>query len=79
MSVLPLDVGDEVHIGVTHELRIGNEKSWVKFEATTSVRTMETPNEAVDRLSAYVNDKVLEICVQTSDTVDTFLAERGTK
>ncbi len=50
-----LSPGDGVMFSVTHEVTVDGEKSWVKYGATTSVRTGETPQEAFNRLSANVN------------------------
>ena len=37
----PFD-GDQITVGLTHEIVIGREHSWVKYEAHTKVRTDET-------------------------------------
>ncbi len=53
-----LSAGDTVEVGVTHEIVIGREKSWIKFGVTTKVREGETGEDASDRASTQMQNEV---------------------
>lgn len=54
-----LDEGDFVSVSLNHEIKIGREVSWVKFEATSKVRPDESSEAARDRVLNYVEDAVM--------------------
>lgn len=47
-------MNDSVEYGATLELTVGGNKVWLKLGGTTSVRESETPDEAMARLSDWV-------------------------
>ena len=53
-----LSTGDTVEVGVTHEIVIGREKSWIKFGVTTKVREGETGEDASGRASMQMQNEV---------------------
>lgn len=46
--------GDTITVAVTHEIKIGGESSWVRYETTTKVN-QETSEEASARAIGFVN------------------------
>jgi len=66
----PLDVGDQVLISVTHQVKIGREPAWVKVEMASKVREMETTKEIVNRISKSVNSEVIRVIESTVETVN---------
>jgi hypothetical protein len=52
--------GDTILVGITHEVNVGRDKSWVKYEATTKVRPEETAQDARTRAVGHVNRSVEE-------------------
>jgi hypothetical protein len=53
--------GDAIAYQVTHEVNYSNdEKMWVKYGATTSVRDGETTDEANKRLVEHVHNSVAD-------------------
>lgn len=62
--------GDTIHTGITHEVYIEGDKSWIKFEATTVVGEDETGDEATLRVIQYVNESVIEAVKTAVKTVE---------
>lgn len=56
-------------IGVTHEIMIDGEKSWVRYGVTYSVEPGENEETARERASQHVNDGVLDVVRETVETV----------
>jgi hypothetical protein len=56
--------GDTILVGITHEVNVGRDKSWVKYEATTKVRLQETAEDARTRAIGHVNRSVEEAVEQ---------------
>jgi len=54
-----LFAGDSILVGVTHEISVGRDKSWVKYEATTKLRPGETADDARSRAVGHVNESVM--------------------
>ena len=50
--------GDTILVGVTHEITVGRDKSWVKYEATSKVRPDEAAEDARDRVIGHVKQGV---------------------
>jgi len=50
--------GDTILVGMTHEVSVGRDKSWIKYEATTKVRPGETAADARTRTIGHVNRSV---------------------
>jgi hypothetical protein len=55
----------KIEIGVTHQIRIDGESAWIKL-------SIEAECNALEALSEYVNEKVIEICAQTASTVQNY-------
>jgi len=69
MEVYELFNGDEITVGVTHQIEIGRDKSWVKYEAKTKLRLGESAVDARTRAIGHVNQSVMEVVNQTVETV----------
>lgn len=52
--------GDSILVGITHEISVGRDKSWVKYEATTKVRPGESGEEARTRAIGHVNASITQ-------------------
>jgi hypothetical protein len=63
-----------IEIGVTHQVRINGESAWIKLSVENEIESEDlvTIDDATDELSKFVNNKVIEICQQTADTVNKF-------
>lgn len=55
-----LEVGDKIHMGVTHQIEVGRDKSWVKYEIETRVQPGETAADARTRAIGHVDRSVDE-------------------
>lgn len=64
-----LYAGDQITVGVTHEIKIGYDKSWVKYEAVTKVRPGEAAEDARTRAIGHVNVSVMDAVHKTVETV----------
>ena len=69
MEAYELFNGDEITVGVTHQIEIGRDKSWVKYEAKTKVRPGEGAADARTRAIGHVNVSVMEVVKETVETV----------
>lgn len=67
-----LFTGDTILVGVTHEISVGRDKSWVKYEGTTKVRPGESSEDARTRAIGHVNESVMRVVAQTVETVRRF-------
>ena len=61
--------GDQITVSVTHQIQIGRDNSWVKYEATTRLRPDEAAEDARTRAVGHVNESVMEAVHQTVETV----------
>jgi hypothetical protein len=58
MEAYELFNGDQITVGVTHQIEIGRDKSWVKYEAVTKLRPGEVAEDARTRAIGHVNISV---------------------
>lgn len=65
-----LHEGDIVEFGVTHELKINGDASWVSFKAASKVQSGESPDEASERLIAHVNNTMEKAVKATVESVE---------
>lgn len=61
--------GDRITCGITHEIMISGEKSWVKYEVNSAVRTSESAHEARTRVTGHVIATALETVHMTVDSI----------
>lgn len=64
-----LDPGDAITVGITHQIQIKGDNSWIKYEATVHVRGGETEAQAKSRAIAHVNTAVIDTVDQVVETV----------
>lgn len=65
-----LSQGDRITYGVTHQIKIGREDSWVKYEANSAVQEGETAEQAAERVMDHVNRTVMEAVMETVKIVE---------
>jgi hypothetical protein len=53
--------GDSILVGMTHEISVGRDKSWIKYEATTKIRPGEVSDEARSRAIGHVNQSIVRL------------------
>lgn len=63
---------DSVEVGVTHQVRIGKEDSWIKLSVALDRTDNETIDETIYRASSIANKRVLNIVEQTVKSVQDF-------
>jgi hypothetical protein len=61
--------GDSITVGVTHQIEVGRDKSWVKYEATTRLQPGEAASDARTRAVGHVNESVGVAVHQTVESV----------
>lgn len=66
--------GDQITVGMTHEIKVGYDKSWVKYEAITKLRPGEAAEDARTRAIGHVNESVMRAVAQAVETVRRFNA-----
>jgi hypothetical protein len=64
-----LFAGDTILVGITHEISVGRDKSWVKYEATTKLRPGEVAEDARSRAVGHVNESVMKTVAVVVETV----------
>ena len=69
MSNHQLYEGDTITASVTHQIQIGRDNSWVKYEATTRLRPGESTEDARTRAVGHVNESVMLAVHTTVDSV----------
>jgi DNA-binding protein YbaB len=66
----------KIEIGVTHQVRINGESAWIKLsiedEFVSTDKLGRDTNTFIESLAQKVNDKVIEICEQTAQTVTAY-------
>ena len=60
--------GDTILVGMTHEVSVGRDKSWIKYEATTKIRPGEAAEDARTRAIGHVNRSVMEAVHKAVET-----------
>lgn len=63
---------DRVEVGITHQVRIGREDSWIKLSVALDRTDNETIDDAIYRASSIANQRVLNIVEQTVKSVQDF-------
>ena len=66
--------GDRITVSITHQIQIGRDNSWVKYEAQTKVRAGESAEDARARAIGHANRSVMEAVATTVDSVRRFKA-----
>jgi len=65
-----------IEIGITHEVTIKGDKSWVRLAITDDVEANDKlgrdVDAAIDALAEKVNTKLIEIIEQTVETVSNY-------
>lgn len=61
--------GDQITVGVTHQIEVGRDKSWVKYEAVTRLRPDETSDQARTRAIGHVNASVMKAVEANVETI----------
>jgi hypothetical protein len=61
--------GDQITVGVTHEISVARDRSWIKYEAVTKLRPGEKAEDARTRAIGHVNVSVMEAVAKTVETV----------
>lgn len=61
--------GDQITVGVTHEISVGRDRSWIKYEAITKVRPDEASEDAKTRAIGHVNESVMDAVNKTVESV----------
>jgi hypothetical protein len=67
-----LYAGDQITVGMTHEIKVGRDSSWVKYEAITKLRPGESAEDARSRAIGHVNESVMRAVAQAVETVRRF-------
>jgi len=60
----------EIELGVTHEIKIHGDKTWVAARVTASVGDGENPEDVRERVSEYVQGAVMSEVRATVKTVE---------
>lgn len=61
--------GDKITVSVSHQVKIGREESWIRYEASSAVQPDESTEDAKDRVVGHVNRGVMDAVMQVVETV----------
>lgn len=61
--------GDSITCGLTHEITVGRDRSWIKYEATTKVRPDEETESARARVVGHANESAMYAVQQAVEAV----------
>ena len=59
-------------MSVTHEVKIGREKAWIKVGVSLDLDLHETVASGIDRATDQVNAKMIEAIEKTVSTVEEY-------
>lgn len=62
----------QIEIGLTHEIKIHGDKTWVKVGMTADLDSDEDTERALDRLSQQVQQAVMDEVTTTVATVEEY-------
>lgn len=68
-----------IEIGITHEVVINGDKSWVRLAITDDYDVVDQDTDLdlfVSDLSSKVNDKLIKVIEQTVETVNNYNKEQ---
>lgn len=71
LEAYELFTGDQITVGCTHEVKVGRDSSWVKYEAITKLRPGESAADARTRAIGHVNESVMIAVHQVVERVRT--------
>ena len=57
--------GDRITVSISHEIKVGGETTWIKYEASSTVRPHEHPAVANERIVDHVNDSAMDTVYKT--------------
>lgn len=60
-----LQEGDRIEVGVTHELKINGDSTWVSYKVTSKVGDSEIAEAASRRVMTFVSHEVEELVKRT--------------
>ena len=60
--------GDQITVAVTHEVKIGGESSWIRYEGSSKIQG-ETSEEASERVISHVTESVMGAVYKTVERV----------
>lgn len=65
-----LSPGDKIEYGVTHELKINGDSSWVSYKISASVREEESSQDAHERVQKQVDGQLENLIMRTVKFVE---------
>jgi hypothetical protein len=66
----------KIEVGITHEVVINGDKSWVRLSITDDVPEGIDPDIHLAFVSKKVNEKLIEVIEQTVETVNNYSKEQ---
>jgi hypothetical protein len=69
LPVAALNEGDRIEMGVSHELKINGDGTWVNYKVTTKVGDGETAEAAHQRALEFLSQQVEELVKRTVEDV----------
>lgn len=69
VRVEALAEGDRIIASVSHEVKVGGEASWIKWEVNSAVREGEDTETAKTRVKGHVTATVMELVHEVVDSV----------
>jgi hypothetical protein len=67
---MSLSAGDRIELSVTHQIVINGDNSWVKLGVDSEVQKDETTDDAIERVTNLVNEKIIKAIEKTVETVN---------
>lgn len=64
--------GDQITVGITHEISVGRDKSWVRYEQTTQQQQNESTEDARARAIASAETGVMQAVAATVEQLRSY-------
>mgnify|MGYP003494609348 CR=1 FL=1 len=66
---MPLHTGDVIKMGVTHQVTINGDNSWIRLDIESQVQHNESSDDAYARVDKELQAKIISAMESTAKTV----------
>lgn len=67
---VPLSDGDTIEIGMSHEIKVDGDGTWVSMKVTSRVGVGETPDDAYQRVEEFLIRKIRQTVKDTVANIE---------
>lgn len=64
--------GDQITISASQQIEINGDDAWVKLEVTSKVQLNESADDAINRVTALINRRIIDTITSHAQTIMEF-------